>query len=140
MKYPVQSYILVKTRNLLFMYFTGVSHQTMKSILNVKKKTSNPIKGIYSHKICSGIKYQPLKKTICHSVPKTFDFSQNYFVPFHRFTFDHSILCVLLRDKPNESCQNSKKNYKKCHIHHKKKLLKRKGNSVTPAQTNALIP
>ena len=26
MKYPVQSYILVKTRNLLFMYFTGVSH------------------------------------------------------------------------------------------------------------------
>ena len=26
MKYPVQSYILVKTRNLLFMYFTGVFH------------------------------------------------------------------------------------------------------------------
>ena len=42
-------------------------------------------------------------------VPKTLDFSQNYFVPFHRFTFDHSISCVLLIDKPNESCQNSKK-------------------------------
>ena len=26
MKYAVQSYILVKTRNVLFMYFTGVSH------------------------------------------------------------------------------------------------------------------
>ena len=26
MKYPVQSYILVRTGNLLFMYFTGVSH------------------------------------------------------------------------------------------------------------------
>ena len=26
MKYPVQSYILVRARNSLFMYFTGVSH------------------------------------------------------------------------------------------------------------------
>ena len=79
----------------------------MKSILNVKK-TSNLIKGICSHKICSGIKSQPLKKTICHSVPKTFDFSQNYSVPFHQVTFDHSISCVLLIDKPNESFKNSK--------------------------------
>ena len=45
----------------------------MKSILNVKKETSNLIKGICSHKICFGIKSQPVKKTICHSVPKTFD-------------------------------------------------------------------
>ena len=37
MKYPVQAYILVRTRNLLFVYFTSVSHYTMKSILNVKK-------------------------------------------------------------------------------------------------------
>ena len=63
-----------------------------------KKKTSNLIKGISSHKTCSGIKTQPVKKTICHSAPKTFDFSQNYSVPFHRVTFDHSISCVLLRD------------------------------------------
>ena len=26
MKYPVKSYILVRAGNLLFMYFTGVSH------------------------------------------------------------------------------------------------------------------
>ena len=74
------------------MYFTGASPYTMKSILNVKK-TSNLVKGISSHKICSEIKSQQVKN---HSVPKTFDFSQNYFVPFHRFTFDHSISCVLL--------------------------------------------
>ena len=76
----------------------------MKSIPNVKE-TSNLIKGISSHKICSEIKSQQVKN---HSVPKTFDFSQNYFVPFHRFTFDHSISCVLLIDKPNESFKNSK--------------------------------
>ena len=67
------------------------------------------IKGTSSHKICSGVKSQQVKKTICHSVPKTLDFSQNYSVPFHRVTFGHSISCVLLIDKPNESCQNSKK-------------------------------
>ena len=70
------------------------------------KKTSNLIIGICSHKICHGIKSQPVKKTICHSVPKTFDFSQNYSVLFHRVTFDHSMSCVFLTDKPNESCQN----------------------------------
>ena len=48
-------YILVRTGNLLFMYFTGVSHQTMKFVLNVKKHLSNLIKG---HNICSGIKNQ----------------------------------------------------------------------------------
>ena len=38
MKYPVQKYILVRTWNLSFMYFTGESYYVMKSILNVKKK------------------------------------------------------------------------------------------------------
>ena len=38
MKYPVQKYILVRTWNLSFMYFTVESHYVMKSILNVKKK------------------------------------------------------------------------------------------------------
>ena len=88
----------------------------MKSIANVKT-TSNLIKDISGHNICSGIKSQQVKKTICHSVPKTFDFSQNSSVPFHQVTFDHSISCVLLIDKTSESCQSSKK----CHIHHKKK-------------------
>ena len=35
-EYLVQKYILERTENLLFMYFTGVSHYTKKSILNVK--------------------------------------------------------------------------------------------------------
>ena len=72
------------------------------------KKTSNLIKGISSHNICSGIKSQQVKKNICRSVPKLFDFSQNSSVLFDRVTFDHSISCVLLIDKPNESYQNSK--------------------------------
>ena len=80
----------------------------MKPILNVKKR-SNLIKGICRHKICSGIKSQQVKKNICCSVPKTLDFSQNYYVPFHRVTFDHSIPGVFLIDEPHESCQNSKK-------------------------------
>ena len=59
--------------------------------------------------MCSGIKSEQVKKTICRSEPKTFDFSQNSSAPFHRVTFDHAISYVLLIDKPNESCQNSKK-------------------------------
>ena len=66
------------------------------------------IKGICSHKICSGIKNQPVKKTFVIQYQKR-DFTQNYFVPFHQVTFNHSISCVLLIDKPNENCQNSKK-------------------------------
>ena len=98
MKYPVQTNRLVSTWNLLFMYFTGVSHLAMKSMLNVKK-TSNLIEVISTYNICSGIKSQA-KKIISHSVPKTFDFSQNSFVPFHQVTFYHSISYVLLIDKP----------------------------------------
>ena len=58
-------------REFIIHVFYQCTHQTMKSILNVKK-TSNLIKGIYSHKICSEIKSQQVIKTICHSVPKTF--------------------------------------------------------------------
>ena len=99
----------------------------MKSILNVKK-TSNLIKGISSHKICS--EKSTSKKTIQY---QKLDFSQKYFVPFHRFTFDHSISCVLLIDKPNES----KKKLKEMQYPPQKKLLKRKGNSITQAKRNA---
>ena len=79
----------------------------MKSILNVKK-TSNLIEVISTYNICSGIKSQQAKKTISHSVPKTFDFSQNFSVPFHQVTF----------------------------IKSQKKLLKRKEKNITPAKTN----
>ena len=80
----------------------------MKSILNVKK-TSNLISCISSRNFYSGIKSQQVKQTICHSVPKTFNFSQNSSVPFHRVTFDYSISCMALIDKPNEKCQSFKK-------------------------------
>ena len=96
------------------------------------------IKGICRNKICSGIKSQQVKKTIFCSVPKALDFSQNYYVTFHRVTFDHSISGVLLIDKPNESCQNSKKIKRNGISTTKKKFLKRKGNSITP-NVNVLI-
>ena len=66
--------------NLLFMYFTCVSKC---------KESSNLIKSISSHNICSEIKSQQGKENICRSIPKTFDSSLNSSVPFHRVTFDH---------------------------------------------------
>ena len=138
-KYPVQSYIWVRTGNSLFMYFIGVPRYTMKSILNVKKKF-NLIKGTSSHNIYCGIKSHQVKEIFCHSVLKIFDFSQNSSFPFHWVTFDHSISCVLLVDKANKSCQNSKKKKKERNtIFTIKKLPKRKGKSITPAKTNAPI-
>ena len=70
---------------------------------------------------------------------KTFDLSQNSSAPFHRVTFDHSVSCVLLIDKPKESCQNSKKLEKNAISTTKKKLLKRKEKSITSAKTNTPI-
>ena len=78
-----------------------------------------------------------MKKTICYSVAKAFDFFRNSTVPFHRVTFDKSVSCVLLIDKPNESCQKSKKFKRKSVSTAKKKLLKRKGNST---QTSQVVP
>ena len=59
-------------------------------------KLSNLIKAISNYNICSGIKSEQAKKktAICHTVPKTFDFSQNSCVPFHQVTFYHSISYV----------------------------------------------
>ena len=110
MKYPVQIYIYWWGPGIYYSYILLVYpiRPWNLYILNVKK-ASNLIKGIFSHNICSGIKSQQVKKTICHSVPKTFDFSQSSSVPFHQVTFDDSISCVLLIDKPNKSCQNKKK-------------------------------
>ena len=45
---------------------------------------------------------------------------------------------MFLIDKPNESCQNSKKIERNA-ISTTKKILKRKGNSITQAKTNAPI-
>ena len=42
-------------------------------------------------------------------------------------------------NKPNESCQNSKKKLKEIPYPAQKKLLKRKGNSITPVKSNAPI-
>ena len=50
---------------------------------------------------------------------------------------DHSVSCVLLIDKPNESCQKFQGNA--ISTTKKKKLLKRKRNSITSAKTNAPI-
>ena len=80
----------------------------MKPILNVKK-TSNLIRVIFSYYICSGLKSQQAKKPFAINSTKTFDFSQNSSVPFHRVTFGHSISSVLLIDKPSEYGKNSKK-------------------------------
>ena len=73
------------------------------------KKTSNLIKDISSHNICSGIKSQQVKKTYLSFSAKNFWFFLNFSVLFHQGTFDHPISCVLLIDKTNESCQNSEK-------------------------------
>ena len=71
----------------------------MKSTLYVKK-LCNLIKVMFSYYICSGIKSQKSKKVhLALAVLKTFDFSQNFFVPFHRTTFDYSISCVTLIDE-----------------------------------------
>ena len=124
MKYRIQTYILVRTWNLLFMYVTGVSNQTMKSI-KCKKKTSNLIKVISSYNICSGIKSQQAKKTFVIQYQKLLIFFQNSSVPLHQVIFDHSISCVLLTDKPNERCKSSK-TFERNTLSTKEKLLKRK--------------
>ena len=72
-------------------------------------------------------------------MPKIFDFSQNSSVLFHRATFDNSISCMLLIDKPNESFQNSKNFERNATSTTKKKVLKRKGNSITLAKANAPV-
>ena len=77
----------------------------MKSI-KCKKKTSNLIKVISSYNICSGIKSQQAKKPFVIQYQKYF--FQNSSVPFHQVIFDHSIFSVILIDKPNENCKNSK--------------------------------
>ena len=78
------------------------------------------------------------KKTFVIQYQKTFDFSQNSSVSFHQVTFYRSISCVLLIDKPNESCRNCIK-FERYALSTTKKLLKRKEKNITPAKTNAPI-
>ena len=100
---------------------------------------SNLIKVISYYNIGSGIKYEQAKTAaICHSVPKTFNFSQNSSVPFHQVTFYRSISCMFLIDKPNESCRSCIK-FERNVLSTTKKLLKRKEKNITPAKTNASI-
>ena len=101
--------------------------------------TSNLIKVISYCNICSGIKDDQAKKTaICHSVPKTLDFSQNSSVPFNQVAFYRSISCVLLIDTPNESCRNYIK-FERNVLPTTKKLSKRQENNIAPAKTNTPI-
>ena len=75
----------------------------MKCILNVKK-TSNLIKVISSYRICSGIKSRQVQKKHLPFSTKNFRFCSEFLRSSHQVTFNHSISCVLLTDKPNESC------------------------------------
>ena len=84
MIYPVQTYMLVKTCNLLFVNFPGVSHYIMKSILNAKKNTSNLIKVISSYKICSGNKSQQAQE-------QSFVIQYQNLLIFHRIFLLHFI-------------------------------------------------
>ena len=79
-------------------------NQSYLPFLIKKNGNHGALNSIFSHDICSGIKREQVKKTICHSELKTFDFFQNSPATFHRVTFSHSLSCVLLIDKPNESC------------------------------------
>ena len=84
MKYPVQTCMLVRTWTLLFMYFPGISHETIKSILNGKRTLSNLIQVISSYNICPGIKSQQAKKThLSFSTKNLRFFSESYFLPFN---------------------------------------------------------
>ena len=91
----------------------------MKSIQS--KKKSNLIKVISRYNICSEIKNQQ-KKNIQHQ--KILFFLQNSSVLFHQVFFDRSISCVLLIDKPNESCKNSK-TFERNTLSTKKKAFKK---------------
>ena len=69
------------------------------------KKTSNLIKGISSHNICSGTESQKVQKSFVIQYQKLSFFSEFLCsISSSRFTFKHSISCALLIDKPNESC------------------------------------
>ena len=77
----------------------------MRSTLNVEK-TSNRM--LYLVIITAPeLKVSKQEKPFVIQYQKH-DFFQNSSVPFHQVTFDHSILYVLLTDKPNKSCKNSK--------------------------------
>ena len=75
----------------------------------MKKKISNLIKVISTYNICSGIKSQQAKKPFAIQYQNLLIFFQNSLVSFHQIIFDHSISCVILIDKPNETFKNSKK-------------------------------
>ena len=102
-KYQIQTYMLGRTWNLLFIYFTGVSNQTMKSILNVKKHLT------WSKLYLVIISALELKvnqqKTICHSVPKTF----NFFFRIPLFHFINSLSTIQFQFKDMEFLEVSKK-------------------------------
>ena len=97
MKYPVQTYILVRIWNLLFMYFTAVSRSLDHEIYTKYDKKHLTWLKLYLVIISAlELKVSKQKKHLSLTLPKPF-------VPFHRVTFDHSIAWVILIDKPNKS-------------------------------------
>ena len=100
----------------------------MKSILHVKRHLTW-LKVYLVIISARELKVNKQKKNSRHLVPKAFDFSHNSSVPFHWVTFGHSISCVLLIDKPNESSQNSKK-FERNVISTTKKAFKKKRKDI----------
>ena len=96
------------------------------------------IEVISSYNICSGIYSKQAKKPFVTQYQKLLIFFQNSSVSFHQVTFDHSISCALVIDKPYWKLQKLKNIWKK-HLIHRKKLLERKENNITLATTNASI-
>ena len=94
--------------------FNGICYSCILLVYPIRiytkcKKTSNLIKSISSHYICSEIKCEEAKKSICQSVTKTSDFFSELLCSNSQSHIFDSISCVLLKDKPNKSYQNSKK-------------------------------
>ena len=103
------------------------------------KKTSNLIKDISSHNICSGIKSQQVKKDICYSVPKTFWFFSEFPCSILSSNFRPFNFMGAFSRLTKWKLPKLKKKLKEIPYPPQKKLLKRKGKSITPAKTNIPI-
>ena len=81
MKYQIQTYILVRTWNLLFIILLVYPIRPW-NLLNVKKKKSNLIIAISSYNICSEIKSQQAKKPFVIQYQKRLIF---FWIPLFHF-------------------------------------------------------
>ena len=107
------------------------------SILTVKEHLT--WLGISSHNICSGIKSQQVKKDICYSVPKTFWFFSEFPCSILSSNFRPINFMGAFSRLTKWKLAKLKKKLKEIPYPPQKKLLKRKGKSITPAKTNIPI-